>query len=202
MITLVYDTETTGVPPKGPMQLETMPYVIQLAAILYEDQRPVAHMSTFIRLPDGVRIPEEKFFLENGLTNERVAKFGGEIHRVLDQFFELEAMADRIVAHNAAFDNKLMDAMLRRAQEPALLACWREADKRCTMLSLVDVLKIPGKWRGSYKWPRLDEAYKRLVDVGGFEGAHDALVDVQACAEVLWKIEEYGYDLAYCPIAK
>ena len=63
----------------------------------------------------------------------------------------------------------------------------------CTMQASTDVLKLPGKFAGKHKWPTLDEAYRHLVDPAGFDGAHDALVDTKACAEVLWKLEDAGH---------
>ena len=62
------------------------------------------------------------------------------------------------------------------------------------MLSSMPVLKLPGRY-GNYKWPKLEEAYKFLVDPAGFEDAHDALVDVKACAAVLDALEEMGAPL-------
>ena len=63
------------------------------------------------------------------------------------------------------------------------------------MMSLVDELKIPGRFGKQYKWPSLDESYRALVNPEGFTGAHDAMVDVMACAEVLWAAEDRGVNL-------
>lgn len=38
------------------------------------------------------------------------------------------------------------------------------------------------------KWPTLQELHTFLFGVG-FEGAHDALVDVRACAKCYWEIQ-------------
>ena len=62
---------------------------------------------------------------------------------------------------------------------------------KCTMRIATNVLKIPGP-RG-FKWPTLQEAYKRLVDPAGFEGAHDAITDVKACAAVFYALEDGGH---------
>jgi DNA polymerase III epsilon subunit-like protein len=43
-----------------------------------------------------------------------------------------------------------------------------------------DYCKIPGPY--GYKWPSLSEPYFKLFNKD-FEDAHDAFVDVRACAE-------------------
>jgi len=61
------------------------------------------------------------------------------------------------------------------------------------MKTLEPIMKLPGKY--GYKFPTLDEAYRAYVDPMGFEGAHDAMKDVEACAAVLWAIEDNGFPL-------
>jgi hypothetical protein len=41
----------------------------------------------------------------------------------------------------------------------------------------------------------MDEAYRAYVDTDGFDGAHDAMNDVQATAEVLFAIERMSIPL-------
>ena len=54
---------------------------------------------------------------------------------------------------------------------------WVDSEKFC---------KIPGKY--GYKWPTLSELHLKLFDFD-FEGAHDALLDVKACAKCLFELE-------------
>jgi hypothetical protein len=49
----------------------------------------------------------------------------------------------------------------------------------CTMLSSVEVCRLPGRY-GDYKWPRLAELHQHLFGAD-FAGAHDAAADVMAC---------------------
>ena len=55
-----------------------------------------------------------------------------------------------------------------------------------------DVLKLPGKY-DSYKWPTLAEAYRHFTGKE-LEGAHDALVDSEACLVVFRGLVELGFD--------
>ncbi len=45
------------------------------------------------------------------------------------------------------------------------------------------------------KWPKLQEAYKALVNSDGFTGAHSADADAKACLEILRALEKKGAKL-------
>lgn len=195
--TLVIDTETNGKPPPRDQigDLSAWPWMIQLAAVLFDGRRPVATYSMFTLPIDmngrSATIPREKFFLDNGLTNEIVGQFGttyvdaiGHINRTL-----LPA-TDRIVAHNKFFDRNVIKAAYARAEMAD--DAFRALPMGCTMMPLTAA--VGATRNGRPKWPTLDEAYRKLVDPAGFEGAHDALADCMACARVLWAAEDLGID--------
>jgi len=56
------------------------------------------------------------------------------------------------------------------------------------MKESTDYCKIRNNW-GSYKWPSLIELHTKLFDEG-FDGAHDALADVKACAKSFFELKE------------
>ena len=58
------------------------------------------------------------------------------------------------------------------------------------MKSSVHVCRIPSA-RGGYKWPNLTELYNYLFQTG-FPEAHDALVDVKACADCFFELKRRG----------
>ena len=198
MLTLVFDTETTGLPPKKKADkiLENMPYIIQLAAILYDGQRPVGHFSCMVQpvtpLGSG-RIPREPFWKDNRLLEEDIKECWLPTELALTIFHQYVCLADRIVAHNTKFDRDRVEDTLTRLD--ANSTEWSNAPKFCTMQSLTEVLKIPSPWGRGFKWPNLDEAYRALVDPAGFEDAHDAMADVAACAKVLFAMEDRGIPL-------
>lgn len=200
LTTLVFDTETNGKRPKGRnVPLTAEPALVQIAAVLYWGQRPVAHCSFFMQPLDGqgqpAEIPTERFFIDSGITQETVDRAGTTYKVGLAVFNNMVKRADRLVAHNMQFDDPIIRAAYSRiAQEQR--AYW-DTPKYCTMKTLEPVLKLPGKY--GYKFPTLDESYRALVDPMGFEGAHDAMVDVEACAKVLWACEEAGHDLWRLP---
>lgn len=191
MRTLVFDTETTGKSlPKA--DLSAQPYIVQLAAILFDGRREVAHFSA-ITIPDfrGVRaeIPKEASDI-HGVTMDLVDRVGVPYNVALPMFNNLAKRADRLVAHNTEFDDLLIRAAYSRIAAPQQVL-W-DLPKICTMKSSESVLKLPGKY--GYKWPSLAEAHQHFTGEG-FEGAHDAMVDVRACARVLWGLEDAGHKL-------
>jgi len=196
LTTLVFDTETNGMRPKGRnVPLTDEPALVQIAGILYWGRRPVAHLSCFMQPldchGDPAEIPTEEFFIKSGITQDTVDRAGTTYKVGIATFNNLVKRADRIVAHNIQFDDPVMRAAYSRIAAPQQ-QYW-ETPKFCTMKTLEPVLKLPGKY--GYKFPSLDESYRALVDPHGFEGAHDAMADVEACAKVLWAIEDQGCEL-------
>lgn len=196
MLTLVFDTETTGKADfKQKHRLHIQPYLVQLGAQLYHDRRLVAEVN-ILGDPsfkgDRVSIPPGATEV-HGITDELIEAASFDYKLVVPIFNNLVKKADRLVAHNMEYDFLIARAMFTRiaASHDALL----EIPKVCTMKSSETVLKLPGKY--GYKWPSLDEAYRALVDADGFEGAHDAMEDVRACAAVLFALEDAGHPLTH-----
>lgn len=187
--TLVFDTETNGKRDKNP-PLSAEPAITQIAAILFWGRRPVAHLSCFVQPLNyngtPAVIPDEKFFIDSGITHATVDAVGRPLKTGLAEFNQMVRSADRIVAHNIQFDDPITRSNYARVAAPQR-EYW-DTSKYCTMKTLEPVLKLPGKY--GFKFPTLDESYRALVNPLGFEGAHDAMVDVQACAAVLWAIED------------
>lgn len=197
--TLVFDTETNGKRDKGNPPLSSEPAVTQIAAILFLGRRPVGHLSCFVQPLNyngtPATIPDEEFFRKSGITQETVDAVGHPLKHGIAMFDQMVKMADRIVAHNIQFDDPVVRSnYARTAREQRKF--W-DTPKFCTMKTLEPVLKLPGKY--GYKFPTLDESYRALVDPMGFDGAHDAMVDVVACAKVLWAIEDAGHALWQLP---
>lgn len=194
MRTLVFDVETNGLRMRN-AQAHQEPAIIQIAGMLFLGRRPVAHLSCFVlplnhdRTP--ATIPDEPFFRQAGLTNDVLAAVGRPLKTALAEFQQLVRASDRIVYHNALFDDPVLRANFLRVAAPQQEYLARP--KYCTMQTLTPVMKLPGK-RG-YKYPSLDEAFRALVEPTGFTGAHDAMVDVDATAQVLFAIEDAGHDL-------
>lgn len=189
---LFFDTETTG---KADFQSRPdashQPRIVQLACLLIDDTadwEEVAHFNLIIK-PDGWTIPEEASAI-HGITTERAALCGvPEI--VALQVFDCLLMQSTIAcAHNFSFDCFMLSrgSTIRR----------RELEKRiyCTMESMTSVCKLPGKY--GFKWPKLQEAHTHCFG-SEFDGAHDALADVRACARIYrWLQERKVAEVSAC----
>jgi DNA polymerase III epsilon subunit-like protein len=176
-MTLVFDTETTGkadfkAKPTDPCQ----PRIAQLGAILYSpDWKPLVEANLIVQ-PFDFDIPVEASRI-HGITTEHAKKFGIEEPIALDVFDALLKAAKTIVAHNIAYDILVLQRAYH-VHDRHLRIC----TQYCTMHAMTDICKLPGKY-DSYKWPTLQEAYKHCFN-RPFTGAHDAMADVRACAEV------------------
>jgi DNA polymerase III subunit epsilon len=169
------------------------PFVVQLAAVLFEDTRPVAHLSV-ITVPEDrgniVSIPADVVAI-HGISDDLVASVGVPYKVAVGMFNNLLRRADRQVAHNIQFDDLMMHATYMRiaADQDVLNA----VPKFCTMKTATPVCGLRNA-RGGPKWPKLIEAHKHFLGEG-FEGEHDAMNDVMACARVMFALEDQGYAL-------
>lgn len=190
---LFFDTETTGVPKnyKAPVtDLANWPRIIQFAwAIFTDGGLMVAGRKDLIK-PDGWVVPTEKFWIDNGFSHEQNLQHGIPIAEALAHFIEqIDENATVIAAHNLNFDLNITGAeMIRHG-----LKARAQRKKVCTMLSSTDYCKIPGGY-GKYKWPKLIELHLKLFGVG-FDGAHDALEDVKACARCYFELQNQNVNL-------
>ncbi len=185
---LFFDTETTGLPRnwRSPQEdLDNWPRLVQLAWLLTDGNgREVKGASAIIR-PEGFDIPAAAAAV-HGITTERALVEGVGLSAALDGFIRAVDEAKIIVAHNMSFDEKIMGAELLRKNRAHRLF---ERPKICTMTSATDFCAIDNGY--GYKWPKLVELHYRLFNEG-FEGAHDALADVKACARCFFELIERG----------
>jgi DNA polymerase III epsilon subunit-like protein len=142
------------------------------------DWRPRARHSLLVQLREGARI-EPAAFDAHGISEEECARFGVVPAVACSLFNQLCLQAEIIVAHNLSFDASIMKTALHRlGNKPHRLDGRQQV---CTKEASTDVLKLPGNY--GYKWPTLAEAYTHYTGAE-IEGAHDALVDTEACLEV------------------
>lgn len=187
---LVFDTETTGLPDfKAPAHAEHQPHIVQLAWKVYHDGVCVISESTLIDSnheshPNAERVHRKTMKIRK--------HFGVPIDHALNRLFEDAIVSDLIVAHNRQFDMRMIarEAYHLYPQDEKVTpwSTFNAKDGYCTMMNSTNICRIPGP-RG-FKWPKLDEAYRHLVDPAGFAGAHDAMVDVEACAKVYFELQK------------
>lgn len=186
---LIFDTETNGLPITASArysEVSNWPRILQLSWGLYNDAGELVDSRTSFIKPNGWTVPNSPFFVEHNYTTERCAGLGIPIEEALTGFLQAWAQADVIVAHNLAFDRPVLFAELVRAEKKLPN---KNVEYYCTKLHSEPICKIQG-YGGKYKWPTLTEAHEWFFKEG-FEGAHDAKADVEACARVYFKCLEY-----------
>jgi DNA polymerase-3 subunit epsilon len=185
---LFFDTETTGLPKnwKVPVtDLDNWPRLVQLAYLVYDFDGNLIHSCNEIVKPNGFTIPIDASNV-HGITTVIANQRGSKIEEVFELFSIHLKRAKVIVAHNMAYDEKIIGSELIRL---GLENTMDSKEKICTMETTVDFCKIEGPY--GYKWPKLEELYHFLF-IHDFEGAHDALADIQATAKCFWELVEKG----------
>lgn len=189
---LFFDTETTGLPKnyKAPAtDSDNWPRLVQLSWAWFDEVGHAWDRYDYIIKPEGFVVPEEATKIHR-ISQEQALKEGKNLMDVLSEFSNHVSRAKAIVGHNIEFDDKIISAELYRAQMPNVL---EEANKICTMKSTADLCRI-SNGRGSYKWPNLSELHRYLFGQD-FEEAHNAMVDVLACARCFYEIKKRGINI-------
>ncbi len=181
---LFFDTETTGIPKnyKAPASdLKNWPRLVQMAWLVADESGKEISSAEYIVKPDGFTIPAAAAKI-HGITTERALQTGLEIKTVLDLAVSAINPAAALIAHNVAYDEKIVGAELLRAGYPNLV---EGKPRKCTMQSATRYCGIAGPY--GYKWPTLQELYWKLFREE-FAGAHSALADVRACARCYFEL--------------
>lgn len=191
-MTLYFDTETSGKADfkASPLALH-QPRIVQLGAVLEDNDGKEVSSINLIATPDGFEIPEEASAI-HGITQMQAVLFGISIRRMMLLFKEFWAMADRVVAHNIDFDLFMLDIEFSRLGMPKY---GDPKDIFCTMKLMTPICKLPKTYKSRdpddpYKWPNMQEAHLHATGAN-FDGGHDAMADVRACGRVFrWLIEQ------------
>jgi len=188
---LFFDTETTGLPKnwQAPISdLDNWPRIVQLAWILSDEKENEIFKQNYIIKPEGFLIPEESSRV-HGISTEQALKEGVDLESALKHFKKDLEKSSLLVAHNINFDFKIISAeFLRKKINSEILD---NIFKLCTMESTTNYCQIEKERGYGYKWPRLDELHWKLFKEG-FDDAHNALADVQACARCFFEIKKRG----------
>jgi len=201
-LAICYDTETQCLPLyKERSHHPDQPHIVQLAAHLVDlNERKVVSTMNLIVKPEGWEIPEETAAI-HGITTEMAMDVGIPEEEVLNVFMSLWNRRLRI-AHNDAFDARIIRIGLKRffPDDEMLIKQWEDGGRYCTLLKSKPIIKLPptekmkkSRFKNSFKPPNLGEAYKFFTG-NNLEGAHNALVDIDACLAVYYGIQDRDMD--------
>lgn len=190
---LFFDTETDGlVVDRFPAEHPDQPRIVQIAALLCKSSGEViASMAQIVAVNPERPIPPQASNV-HGITNEVSSQFGVPLDLAINLFGKMYLKADLVVAHNAKFDQKVVEAEAFRVYgKPAPFKkpvfCTMEAASPVVNLPPTDRMKAAGF--NKPKPPKLEECVRHFFNED-LAGAHDAMIDVQACARVYWKLKE------------
>ena len=181
---IFFDTETNGLPKNwnaSVTDIDNWPRLVESAWIAYDDEGNELSSATYIIKPAGFEISPTSAEI-HGISQEKALKEGVDLEIILAEFGDLLSKAEKIIAHNIAFDENIVGAELLRCGMENIIP---SITKICTMKETTDFCAISGYY--GYKWPTLRELYFTLFKKD-FENAHNALSDVKATAECFWEL--------------
>jgi len=206
---MAFDTETTGFAPKvdrtngkPPPTISEYPMILQLSFIIYDltSQTVVQEYNQYVKIPEDAVIPAKATEV-NGITKQICNLRGIPIEQVLEDFYRAYISVGRVVAHNLAFDRKMIEIEILRSGMSSDIAwicndTWNDlndVELVCTMTmpKSKDICnlyttneKTGTRWK---KQPKLSELHFALFDfVPG--NLHDALMDTKVCLRCYLKI--------------
>ena len=193
---IFYDTETTGLPLfKEPSEHPDQPHIVQLAAKLVDlDSRKAIATIDHIVKPDGWVIPDDVAKI-HGITTERALDVGLEESDVLVSFLSLWEQSNIRIGHNEPFDARIVRIACMRHADEFMADNWKAGASECTQILSTPILKLPPTPKmiaagfKKHKSANLGEAYEYFTGKK-LDGAHNALVDVDACIEVYFAIQD------------
>lgn len=190
---LFFDTETTGIPNSfhAPItDILNWPRLVQIAWIITDEDGNELKKRKHLIEPNGFLIPEDATAV-HGITTEQALQEGIPLQSALVEFMSDLNCSELIVGHNIDYDINIVGAELYRLNmEYNDLV---KKNKICTMKKSVDYCAIPNPnaYYGGYKWPKLEELYRKLFNCD-ILGAHDALIDIQAAKKCYFELKKKG----------
>lgn len=185
---IFFDTETTGFPRnwKAPVtDLNNWPRMVQIAWVVYDETGNSTDEQNYIIQPEGYTIPR-KVELVHGISTARAKAEGEDLAKVLEHFAETLMNIEMVVAHNIAFDEKIVGAEFLRKN---ITHSFYQKEMYCTMKNTTNIVRLPGRY--GYKWPSLDELHRFLFHET-FAEQHNALADIRATAKCFWELKKRG----------
>jgi len=212
MRTLVFDTETTGLPKTqivSPTTIQLWPHIVQFSYIIFDTEvnKIVKIKDSIIKVPETVIISEENSKI-HGITSEISFAKGVNLKPVLEEFFADLNTVDHIVGHNVSFDINMIKAELQRLIIECLnlnevirfqeytIKLNTSKNIYCTMQETIDYcnIEMKDKFDRPYKkFPKLVELYQKMFNITP-KKLHNSLNDVIVCLRCFIKLK-YDVDI-------
>lgn len=207
MSLLVFDTETSGLLPNGTFlttdKLHLFPHTVQFSWIVFDtkENKIVKIQDFIIKLPSSFQLSEKNVKI-HGITNEISQTKGVDISLAMDAFIEDFYTSNMIVAHNLAFDLKIISAdimrILERFSDDELSSKYKKfmneleisTKMHCTMQESIELCNIKmtnANGKEYKKFPKLSELHDKLFQTTP-NNLHNSLNDVLVCLRCFYKM--------------
>jgi DNA polymerase-3 subunit epsilon len=103
--------------------------------------------------------------------------------------------------HNESFDARIIRIACKRYHDDEIADHWKSGPAVCTARMAAPIVNLPptermlAAGRNHPKTPNLGECVQHFFGET-LEGAHSAMVDVQACMRVYWAAQSFGREPA------
>lgn len=178
MISIIFDTETTGLLKPAAIPLEQQPKIIELGALKVDGDKIIGELSQLIDPEEPLTAIITKI---TGIKDEDLADKPPfyEYFPLLVDFFE---GTDMLICHNAFFDTGMLKNEISRLSfetsnenvRCAIKFPW-PAETICTVQEYKALLG---------KWPKMTELYEKIIGKP-LAQTHRALDDCKALHEIL-----------------
>lgn len=187
---LIFDTETTGLPLRDDAPLtdfENWPRAVQISWQLHDLEGKLVEVKDFVIKPDGFDIPFNAARV-HGITTEVAEHYGVPLEEAMAEFSEAVKKSKYLVGHNIQFDINILGCEYLRLGEDNQLEGIANID---TSKETTNYCQLPGGKGGVYKYPKLEELYRKLFNEG-FAEAHNAAADVEATTRAFLELVRIG----------
>lgn len=185
-----FDVETSGFRKKDlPADHLSQGWTCQIGFVYEADGKPLNSGCFIVRPTHALnRSINPRAQDVHGISMDIVKAHGVAEFTMAKLFDELFQKTDLVICHNYAFDSKFMaDLLERHAFDPVRFAT---IPHFCTMKETTDLLCLPGRYPGKYKWPKLEELYFFLFGEQ-FDNAHDAMADITATRRCYLELKQW-----------
>lgn len=159
--------------------------MVQVAWLLTDGEGGVLDEQVHVIHPEDFSIPPEASRI-HGITEAYAMDVGVPLPKVIEDLNGSIGESECLVAHNIAFDEKVVGAEFHRRGVSSSLF---EKERICTMKGSTEFCQLPG--RRGYKWPKLSELHIKLFGEA-FDGAHGALEDTRALKDCFFELRGRG----------
>lgn len=178
MKTVVFDTETTGLPAKTgtPEDSVLQPWPIQLSAVVLDDQLQIVEEFNELAIPPDDCDWQTRAMEITGHNWDTVRANGRPIKEVFEEFVNFCKDTNVYAAYNFPFDYRIIRLTGLRLGWPHALPPPSDTQEHLCLMEWA-TLTLGARYT-------LGQAYKKIVGKR-IENAHDAMADTLAAVEIM-----------------